>query len=73
MLSVEDTSAGQMSDSVPFPVLFSGTTISVIATDKHARIEYATAIAMKPIKAMITRCGTSFKRNISEKVLKKFN
>lgn len=59
LLSVDDKSAGQMSDSFPFPVLFSGSTISVIATDKQALIEYATAIARKPIKAMITRCDIS--------------
>lgn len=57
LFSVGDKSAGQIRDSFPLPVLFNGMTISVIATDKHARIEYAIASAQKPINDNITRCG----------------
>lgn len=55
--STANESVRQMTDSLPVFVLFNGATISVIATDKQARIVYTTTIPRNPITPSTTRCG----------------
>lgn len=57
LLSNSVVSTGQMIVSLLLPVLFNGTTISVIATDKHPRIKNDTTMAKNPITPITTRCG----------------
>lgn len=55
-----DTSTGQTIETLLLPailLLFNGTTISVIASDKLPRNEYETTMAKEPIIPMTTRCG----------------
>lgn len=48
-----------MSESFEMPVLLTGTTISVMAMDKHCRIRNDTTMPKNPIIPKTTRCGSS--------------
>lgn len=49
-------------------VLFNGTTISVIATDKHSRIVMETTTAKNPIIPIITRFGIESNEKSNEQL-----
>lgn len=62
-LDTDEQSAGQMSESFDMPVLLTGTTISVMAMDRHCRIRNDTTMPKNPIIPKATRCGSSVPTN----------
>lgn len=69
LCSVVDVSTGQTIDTLFFPVLFSGTTISVIANDRLPRSNHETMMASDAIIPNITRCGITPNQPIIKQIL----